>query len=260
MLNTNVAALAYEQAQLQPEAAAIITDQQVINYAELKRCVSILAKHFHGQGVLLGQVVGVSMLQHPLHLMTLLALAQVGAVSLPLHPAIPPERRLLAAQRFGATCVVSGRNEFALEGFGLIGFGGVSFEAGITGDEVICPVEADTPLRIDISSGTSGNPKGMLLTHGVTALRNQTTDAGATPLSRIISMDLNFIVGFRSAMAALAKGASMVTHRVTRAYLSSAKLGPLAPARYFIAATLPRTQTGKIRRAELAAMFTLAGI
>ena len=235
MPNPNIVALLYEQALLQPQAAAIITDQQVISYAELKRCVSILAKYFRDQGMLPGQVVGVSMLQHPLHLLVLLALAQVGAVSLPLHPAIPAERRLLAAQRFGATCVVSGRNEFALEGVRFIGFDGVSFDAGSTGDEMIFAANGDMPLRIDVSSGTSGNPKGMILTHGVSTLRNQINDAGATSLSRVLSVDLNFIVGFRIALASLSRGSglvfsptaaaqdvmhSMITHRVTHAYLS----------------------------------------
>ena len=235
MLNSNIATVIYENAQLRPEAAAIITDQQVVNYAEMKRYVSILARHFRGQGVEPGQVVGMTMLQNPLHLLTLLALAQIGALSLPLHPDIPAERRLLAAQRFGASCVVSGRNEFALEGMGFIGFNGVSFDAGITGDEAICLAEVDTPLRIDVSSGTSGNPKAMLLTHGLATQRKQTSDAGATPWSRVISVDLNFIVGFRTAINSIARGGSlifsasiavqdvmqsMITHRVTHAYLS----------------------------------------
>ena len=235
MLASNIAAVIHEQALLRPGSAAIITDQQVISYAELKHCVSILALHFRSRGVMPGQVVGMSMLQNPLHLMTLLALAQVGAVSLPLHPAIPAERRLLAARRFGATCVVSGRSEMALQGLAFIGFDGVSFEAGRAGDEIIFAATGETPLRIDVSSGTSGNPKGMILTHGVSALRNQTSEVSATPWSRVLSVDLNFIVGFRIALASLSRGSglvfsptaaaqdvmhSMITYRVTHAYLS----------------------------------------
>ena len=87
-MNANVASLVYEQALLRPSSVAIITHQKTITYAQLSRLVSILARHLRSQEVEPGQVVGVSMAQIPLHLMTLLALAQVGAVSLPLHQAV----------------------------------------------------------------------------------------------------------------------------------------------------------------------------
>jgi len=242
-MNANIASLVYEQALLRPSNVAIITQQQTITYAQLSRLVSILARHLRNQGIEPGQVVGVSMAQSLLHLMTLLALAQVGAVSLPLHQAVPMERRLLAAKRFGASCVVSGRSEFALDGLDFIGLDKVSFEAGVQAGDFIQPVTEDTPMRIAISSGTSGDPKGMVLTHGLVALRNQTTEAGATSSSRVITMDINFIVGFRPAMSALARGAalvfptslgpddlldSMVKHQVTHAYFSPFQVREIA--------------------------------
>ena len=234
-MNKNVAALLFEQAKIRPESLAIITNQYVISYGQLKQWVGILVHHLKTQGVEPGQVVGVSMAQNPFHLITILALAQMGAVSLPLHQAIPKERRLLAAKRFEASWVVSGRNEFALEGLGFIGLDTVSFDEGSKGDDFLYPANDDTPMRIVISSGTSGDPKGMILTHKLMALRNQTIEAEASSLSRVISMDLNFIVGFRPAMSALARGAalvmppsldvedilqSLITHRVTHAYFS----------------------------------------
>ncbi len=276
MMNANVASLVYEQALLRPSSVAIITHQQTITYAELSRLVSILSHHLRSQGVEPGQVVGVSMAQIPLHLMTLLALAQVGAVSLPLHQAVPMERRLLAAKRFGASCVVSGRNEFALEGLDFIGLDKISFEAGVQGDDFIHPATDDTPMRIAISSGTSGDPKGMVLTHGLVALRNQTTEAGATSSSRVISMDINFIVGFRPAMSALARGAvlvfpaslaaedvsdSLVKHRVTHAYFSPFQVRDIADRADLNGITCPdlvclRVGGGHIRKALLHAVTT----
>ncbi len=234
-MHANIVGLIYEQARLRPEAAALITDQGVISYAELKRYVSILARYLRDQGVKPGQVVGIAMLHTPLHLVTILALAQVGAVSLPLHPAVPAERRLLAARRFGADCVVSGIKDFALEALNFIDLSKVSFEVGGSEDDFIYPATSDTPMRVAISSGTSGNPKGMLLTHGLVALRNQTFETDMTSLSRVLPVDLNFIVGFRPAMSALARGVSivlpsslavgnmldsMIRHRVTHVYLS----------------------------------------
>jgi acyl-CoA synthetase (AMP-forming)/AMP-acid ligase II len=234
-MNMNAASIVYEQASLRPTSAAFITNRQIITYADARRIVSILAHYLRRRGIEAGQVVGVTMAHRPLHLLTLMALAQLGAVSLPLHPSVPKDRRLLAARRFGASVVVSGRSEFALEGLGFIGLNEVTFESGSPEDVAIHPVTGDAPMRILISSGTSGDPKGMVLTHAIMSLRNQTTEAGATSSSRVLPMDLNFIVGFRPAMSALAKGFAlvfppslsaahvlqgMVDHHVTHAYFS----------------------------------------
>jgi len=234
-MNINIASMVYEQALQRPTSIAIITDRQHVTYSQLSRFVGIMVHHLRSQGVEPGEVVGVSMAQNPLHLITILALAQVGAISLPLHQAIPFDRRQLAARRFGATCVVSGRNEFALSGLKFIGLDRVSFETDSLWDDRIYQAANDTPMRIAISSGTSGDPKGMILTHGVMALRNMTIEAGATSSSRVMPMDLNFIVGFRPAMSTLARGAalvfshslapadildSMVRQRVTHVYFS----------------------------------------
>jgi acyl-coenzyme A synthetase/AMP-(fatty) acid ligase len=234
-MNVNAARVVYEQAEQRPASPAIITDRQVLSYADLRRLVRVVASHLGRRGIEAGQTVGVTMVHRPLHLVVLLALAQLGAVSLPLHPAVPRERRLLAARRFGATTVVSGRSEFALGGLGFVGLHDVSFEAGAPEETAIHPATEDTPLRILISSGTSGDPKGMVLTHGLMAARNQTTEAGASASSRVLPMDMNFIIGYRPAMSALARGSavvfppslaagdilkSMVDHRVTHVLFS----------------------------------------
>jgi acyl-CoA synthetase (AMP-forming)/AMP-acid ligase II len=234
-MSMNAASIVYEQAALRPGDAAIITDRQIVTYAELRRLVSVLAHHLKTRGIEAGQIVGVTMVHRPLHLVVLLALAQLGAVSLPLHPAVPPERRLLAARRFGASVLVSGRSEFALDGLGFVGVGDVSFGAGAPEELAVHPAGGDTPLRILISSGTSGDPKGMVLSHAMMALRNRSIETGATPSSRVLPMDLHFIIGFRPAMSALARGSALVFppslsaahvlqgligHRVTHVYFS----------------------------------------
>ena len=177
--------------------------------------------------------------QNPLHVISLLALAQIGAISLPLHIAVPLERRALAATRFGASCVISGRDDMALTGLPFILLAGLSFDgSAITPDTRIYEASADTPFRIALSSGTSGNPKGMIVTHGSMMLRINSPDPYYSSLSRTLPMDLNFMLGFRPAFSTLAKGAalvmpqstvpeqllqSIVRHGVTHIYLSPAQ-------------------------------------
>jgi acyl-CoA synthetase (AMP-forming)/AMP-acid ligase II len=209
-MSMNAAAVVFQQAALRPGSAAVITDRQIVTYAELRRLVSVLAHHLKTRGIEAGQIVGVTMVHRPLHLFVLLALAQLGAVSLPLHPSVPHERRLLAARRFGADAIVSGRSEFALDGLRFVGLSEVSFAPDAPGEPAVHPVDGDAPLRILISSGTSGDPKGMVLSHAMMALRNQSTETGATSSSRVLPMDMNFIIGFRPAMSALARGSALV--------------------------------------------------
>ena len=201
----------YLHAQSKPAAPAVITGTgEIISYAQLGVLVSRMAGYFRTCDITPGQVVGISMSDNPLHLIVILALAQLGAVSLPLHPEIPAARRALAAQRFAAVCVISGRNEMALEGLTFINVSQVLQGERQAADISVYAVHADDPLRIIISSGTSGDPKAMLLTHGNLALRTATTEAGASALSRVLPLDLNFIAGFRPTISALQRGATLV--------------------------------------------------
>ncbi len=238
-MGLNVAELISEQARLRSASPAIITHDTLITYGQLSVAVGIVARRLRQHGVMPGQVVGVSMGQNALHVITLLALAQVGAVSLPLHLAVPAERRALAASRFGACCVVSGRDDMALTGLSFLSLAGLPFDGlSVTPDTEMYPAHGDTPLRIAISSGTSGDPKGMILTHGLMKLRIDRPDPEYSSLSRTLPMDLNFIVGFRPAFSALAKGGALVMprsilaeqllqaivrHAVTHIYLSPAQ-------------------------------------
>ena len=235
-MSANVVELVLVHAIECPDRPAIITSDRVLTYRQLGVAVGVVATHLKQNKVEPGQVVGVSMGQNALHLVVILALAQIGAVSLPLHMAVPMERRMLAARRFGVSTVVSGRAEMKLDGLPFISLAGVSFDGMATPPaEAIYAADVNEPFRIALSSGTSGDPKGMVLTHGAMALRVDTPDAGFTDRSRTMAMDLNFIVGFRPAMTALAKGTAvvmpasmrpdqmlqaMVSHAVTHVYLS----------------------------------------
>jgi len=239
-----VSQVVYQPAQQHPERPAIVTRAgEVFSYAQLAQSVGQLAGHLRGRGVQPGEVVGISMGGHPLHLLTLLALAQTGAVALPLHPAVPEERRRLAARRFGASRVVSESGDMALEGIGFLGLDRSEFRADGPSDLQIHPAAAEDPMQLLITSGTSGDPKAVIWTHGNVAARNETTEPGDLSPKRVLQMDLNFFAGVGPAMRALAHADTLVfpasvaaehvliallTQKVTHAYLSPHQAGMLA--------------------------------
>lgn len=206
----NVVETVFEQAVRHPAAPALILPNRVMSYRELAAAVHRLARALLDAGVQPGQVVGVSMGQTPLHLMTQLALAQVGAVSLPVHAMIPEQRRQLAAARFDAAWIVSGREEMRLDGLPFINLGTALGLASDAASAPVAQVGADTPFRIALSSGTSGDPKGVLFTHGYMLDRMVKSNYACTPLSRIVVMDLNFAIGFVFAIGMLTAGGAVI--------------------------------------------------
>ena len=211
-MSFNAAGFLRRHAESQPAHPAIITHELVITYRQLSVTVGTIAAFLKQNGVKPGDVVGISMGQNQLHLMTILAMAQIGAVS--IHPAISLDRRQLAARRFGARYVVSAREEARLPGLPFLFLGGLSLD-GLTIEPELefFAADTDTPLRIAITSGTSGDPKGIVLTHGLTWSRANRPDAELAGLSRTLVIDLNFLVGLRPALSALAKGTTVVIAR-----------------------------------------------
>lgn len=207
----NITEVIEQHARLHPAGLALILADRVISYRELVTAVHAIAHKLLDNGVRAGQTLGVSMRQTPMHLMTLLAIARIGAISVPVHPALPKDRRYLAARRFGASMIVSGRAEFQLEGIPFLLLGGIDLAAAALPLPLpVSHTQPDDPCWIALSSGTSGDPKGVLCTHGYMLDRVGKSVYERTPQSRIMPMDLNFGTGFGQAMRMLVAGGAVV--------------------------------------------------
>ena len=205
----NITEVIEAQAQRHPAALAIIGPERVLSYRELVGAVRVIGRKLLDSGVKPGQVLGVSMAQTPLHLLTLLAIARIGAVSVPAHAALPRDRRLLAAQRFGAVAIVSGRADMQIEGLPFISLADLDLTAAVP-PLAAAQTRAIDPCWISLSSGTSGDPKGVLRSHGYMLDRVDKSTYERTPQSRLMPMDLNFGVGFGQAMRMLVAGGAVV--------------------------------------------------
>jgi len=239
----NITEVIEQHARRHPAGLALILADRVVSYRELMTAVNSLAHKLLSSGVRAGQTLGVSMQQTPIHLMTLLAIARIGAISVPVHPLLPKERRHLAAQRFGVSLLVSARPEFQLEGFPFLSLNGVDLAAPHPPLPPSHTLPGD-PCWIALSSGTSGDPKGVLCSHGYLLDRVGKSVYKRTPQSRIMPMDLNFGTGFGQSMRMLVAGGAVVlppdntpanqaymvrSHAVTHWLLSPSMAEEIAP-------------------------------
>ncbi|WP_321901716.1 class I adenylate-forming enzyme family protein [Paraburkholderia tropica] len=205
----NITEVIEHRARLHPAAPALILPDRVFSYRELVTAVHVIAIKLLASGIDKGQTVGVSMAQTSLHLATLLAIARIGAIAVPLHGALTPERRMLAARRFNVVTVVSGREDMRLDGWPFIQLAAIDLGRRVPWLPATT-TRADDPCWLSLSSGTTGDPKGVLRTHGYMLDRVRTDADARDQHSRLLPLDLNFSVGFGQALRMLLLGGAVV--------------------------------------------------
>lgn len=201
------------QARIRPHAVAMIrAGGALVSYELLERLIGQFAEALYARGVLAGQVVGVAMLNHPAHLITLFALARLGAVSVAVHPALPAEQRARIVSAFGVRTVISDGAAPAPEG--CAGILATELESGPRAVPPVRPAgDGRDTWRISLTSGSTGAPKGVQTSHALTLqlLQAHQMVAGIRPESRFLaSMDLNVNIGLTLALRHLLVGSTVV--------------------------------------------------
>jgi acyl-CoA synthetase (AMP-forming)/AMP-acid ligase II len=152
-----------------PDAAAVITPEETITHAAFRDMVCRRATRLAGLGVTRGDIVGVNLKDTPEHLAALFALARLGAAALPMDWRWTVEEKSRLAEFFTPRVVLSEPDD----PFAGIGGDWLSVRADDdwrtsvdTADPEGAPLaDGDPPLLLALSSGTTGIPKGPLITH-----------------------------------------------------------------------------------------------
>jgi amino acid adenylation domain-containing protein len=143
-----------------PEAAAVVGDSGRWTYRDLDRRADRWARVLRRHGVRPGSVVGVLMPRAPEIVAVLTGIWRAGCAYLPLDPDAPPRRQRAVLRTAGAVAVVG-----AADGLGLPVLTGHD-EANTEADGTLdVPVAPDDLACVLFTSGTSGVPKGVLITH-----------------------------------------------------------------------------------------------
>ncbi|MBD0841373.1 o-succinylbenzoate--CoA ligase [Streptomyces sp. TRM68416] len=170
MRNEGLGSWPARRARKTPHRTALVHGDTTVTYARLYERTTRLAHALRARGVRRGDRIAYLGPNHPSYLETLFAAGTLGAVFVPLNTRLAAPEIDYQLADSGAKALVHGPS-YAGVGDGT----GVRIEVGAAYEETLAaasdepidePVVPDDTCIIMYTSGTTGRPKGAMLTHG----------------------------------------------------------------------------------------------
>jgi fatty-acyl-CoA synthase len=170
MNNQGIGSWTARRARKTPSRTALIHEERATSYAELHDRSTRLAHFLRSEGVRNGDRVAFLGPNHPSFLLTLFACGQLGAVFVPLNTRLAPAELSYQLEDSGARTLLYVRTDPAgLPVDTLIEAEQQAFNDSLLSspaDSIDEHIGLDDLCMIMYTSGTTGRPKGALLTHG----------------------------------------------------------------------------------------------
>jgi fatty-acyl-CoA synthase len=174
----------YKHSIRKPNATAVVVDEKRFTYAELNQRVNRLANALSGLGIKEGDRAAILAFNSNEYIEFVLALAKLGAIVVPLNFRLAPPEIEYILNDSGSKLLVFGqefshvyeelREHVNLENYIIISdeaaeplktYEGL-LSAASSAEPPIAATGVDSPLIIMYTSGTTGRPKGAILSHG----------------------------------------------------------------------------------------------
>lgn len=169
MRNAGLGSWPARRAAMSPDRAALIFGDRVITYAELAARIARVAARLHDSGVGPGDRVAYLGPNHPAFVETMFATHRLGAIFVPLNFRLAgPEVDHLLRHSGAVVLVHAPGQAFSVRPATVVEVGDAYEKWRDQAGEpapVDVPVETDDPALILYTSGTTGRPKGAVLTH-----------------------------------------------------------------------------------------------
>ncbi|HUP98415.1 MAG TPA: class I adenylate-forming enzyme family protein [Usitatibacter sp.] len=197
-----------------PAAIAVASPGQPITYRQLRALIGRTVIHLRANGIEAGDVVALSLGQTPLYIIVFLALGWIGALSVPIPVALRRPDRDELLRKHGIRAVITERLEVLPPGCRLVQLTGAGARGDETMDDAGPPAyRPDTPLRLALTTGTTGLPKGVLQTHAGFEERMDRMHCDVVDEPRVLAPALHITISINLALHALCKGGSVVFPR-----------------------------------------------
>lgn len=170
MRNEGIGSWPGRRARKTPHRTALVHDDRRISYAQLHDRITRLAHALRAAGIRRGDRVAYLGANHPAYLETLFASGVLGAVFVPLNPRLAAPEITYQLDDCGAQVLIHAPKQAHLVG----GATQVVIEVGPAYEDLLaeaCHTPLDEPVTPDdlclimYTSGTTGRPKGSVLTH-----------------------------------------------------------------------------------------------
>ena len=197
-----------------PDAPAFITADAPMTYRDMLALLSVATRDLHEQGIRAQEPVALTMSQSPVHLITFLALARLGALVVPVSPFLRPADKSAIFAKYGVRIAISDRDDAGVPGCRVLLIRAVQAEGNETRlDYGNFVPRDDSPLRLALTSGTTGTPKATLQTHArfVQRMDRAGEDSGERP--RFIPPNLHITTALTQTLHTLAEGGVVVIPR-----------------------------------------------
>ncbi|HKS08544.1 MAG TPA: amino acid adenylation domain-containing protein [Pyrinomonadaceae bacterium] len=148
--NTCIHELIEQQAELTPEATAVVFGGERLSFGELNERANQLAHHLRRQGAGPEKLIGIAVERSPDMIAAVLAILKSGAAYVPLSPDTPAERLQLMVQDAGIELLLTQQDSR------------VSYESR---ENPELNINADNLAYVIYTSGSTGRPKGVEVTH-----------------------------------------------------------------------------------------------
>ncbi|MEK9495952.1 amino acid adenylation domain-containing protein [Photorhabdus sp. P32] len=210
-----------QQAEKDPDATALMYENQTLSYGQLNASANRLAHQLITLGVVPDQRVAICMASSPARVMAVLAVLKAGGAYVPLDPAYPGERlaHILtdAASAGGKTIVLA-------DSTGRAALGEQALAGLMVLDPNILPDQPDSNPQVPAltsrhlayviyTSGSTGTPKGVMIEHRglVNLIWDKITRFDIRPASRMLQFaSFGFDAGVWEIMMALGSGACLI--------------------------------------------------
>lgn len=198
-------------AEANPAAPAFIFQGGILTRGQVLALWHETTRLLRERGIRAGDAVGLSMARWPMHCVALLALARLGAVSIPLAPGMSAAERAAVISRFGIRAIVTNWDLAGVPVPILVKLDTLSVRENAPEPDVggFVP-DGNTPFRVALTSGTTGERKGILHTHGTFADRIDKTLHECDESTRLLPPDLHITVGMAFAIGVLGRGGTVV--------------------------------------------------